>query len=79
MVTGRPGGPEGPAIVVLAAIEARRGRLDVVAEAAKRRAPTDPTFLQRTARLLTLAGDEETAGRISALITNSGVPSTSPP
>lgn len=67
LAAGRPGGPEGPAIIVIAGHEARRGRLALVAEAARRRAPQDPTFLQRTAKLLRLSGDTETAAQVLAL------------
>jgi len=64
----RPGGPEGPSIIVIAGHEARKGRLALVHEAARRRAPKDPTFLQRTAKLLRISGDPETAAQVLALL-----------
>ena len=67
VAANRPGGPEGPAIIVIAGHEARKGRLALVHEAARRRAPTDPTFLQRTAKLLRLSGDTEVAAAVLAL------------
>lgn len=67
LAANRPGGPEGPAIIVIAGHEARRGRLALVYEAARRRAPTDPTFLRRTAKLLKLSGDTRTAAAVLAL------------
>ena len=67
LAANRPGGPEGPAIIVIAGHEARRGRLALVHEAARRRAAQDPTFLQRTAKLLRLSGDTGTAAAVLAL------------
>jgi hypothetical protein len=77
VAVNRPGGPEGPAIIVVAGNEARKGNLRLVYEAARKRAPTDPTFLRRTAKLLRLSGDAQTAAAVLAL--ERGPPQPPPP
>jgi protein O-mannosyl-transferase len=76
VAVGRPGGPEGPAIIVIAGNEARKGNLALVYEAARRRAPKDPGLLDRTARLLRLSGDPEVAAAVLAL--KKGPPAAAP-
>ena len=72
----RPGGPEGPAIIVIAGNEARKGNLGLVYQAAQQRAPKDPTLLDRTARLLRLSGDPKVAADVLAL--KQGPPAVAP-
>ena len=64
---GRP--PTGPSLVVLVADVARKGDLQKVARIAAQR-PGDPTLLSRTAKMLRLSGDQQTAAKIDALATS---------